>query len=210
MLKLLFLFILFSRALVAADYNCAILKFDEGCLITPSVQKVDEQILIYFRGHLDGSGHIPAKDRISSAKQATKFYGLEKLADSKGISIFVTGSSHIRISQSDLDILKPSSTSEVLLASHSGGFVGLHKSLLTYSQKIHSIYMLDNFYFGESLTHKIKDFLNKGAKCSGFFTEHNRNRFQTRFKSIIEDKNCPVEKSGSHNGHVFPFLNKKI
>ena len=99
--------------------------------------------------------------------------------------------------------------SKVILASHSGAYHGLDKTLKylkrdSYDFRLVKIIMLDNFYFESSTTDLVKEYIDEGVECTGFLTAHNLERYKARFKTKISENVCPIQTKSNH----FTAVNK--
>jgi hypothetical protein len=179
-----------------------------GCVYIPSTASDGAApLFIYFRGWLaPHNGSVPAKERVSSAGQAFTFYGLGPAADAAGAVLLVTGSSDVSVRDADVDALEKQlgrRFTSLILAAHSGGYVGLGASLPP-KRKVERVIMLDDFYFDDSAAsvgRAVADVVQRGAACAGYYTPHNKDRWEQRFKPYLT---CPVEAFGpnDHNAKV--------
>lgn len=176
-----------------------------GCFFAPKAAPSGEAtLLVYFRGFWrgHGDGRVPEGERQASSKQALEFYGLE--ASAPGAVILVTGSSDASVTENELTAVERElgvSFQKVYLAAHSGGYNGLFKSLPNLRQPTR-IVMLDNFYFTDAASAKlVQDRVAAGASCSGFYTDHNEDRWRRGFRDRVD---CKVEKRDDlgHEGGV--------
>lgn len=166
-----------------------------GCYFAPkAAPSGDAELLVYFRGFWrgHGDGRVPVGERQASSKQALEFYGLEAAAP--GAVILVTGSSDSGISENEITAIERElgvSFKQIYLAAHSGGYNGLLKSLPGLRQPSR-IVMLDNFYFTDAGSAKlIQNRVAAGASCSGFYTDHNEDRWRHGFSNRVD---CAVVK----------------
>ena len=115
----------------------------------------------------------------------------------KRIAVLVTGSSDISVKRSDLDRLQAGlgvTFGPVSVAAHSGGYVGLSRSIDTFS-RLDKIILLDPFY--SDFSAKISAQVRQGAACTGFYTPHNA----ARYKQFFSSAGCPAEARPSHDDH---------
>lgn len=161
-------------------------------------------LLLYFRGHLNGSGNITGPERIlASSRQALESYGIRKAADQLGLTALVTGSSHIPVTRKDVERLEAALGRKfplVLVAAHSGGYVGLSASL-DGLPRVDSLSLLDCFYGSDiqtALASKVAAREEQGAACRGFATPHNLKRYRTYFQPLSR---CAVEARPSDAEH---------
>lgn len=176
-----------------------------GCYFAPKgPPSEDAELLVYFRGFWrgHGDGRVPEGERQASSRQALEFYGLEAAAPRA--VILVTGSSDSGVSENEVTAIERElgvSFKRIHLAAHSGGYVGLFKSLPRLRQP-RRILMLDNFYFTDAASAKlVQDKVDAGAACSGFYTDHNEDRWRRGFRDRVV---CAVEKRDDlgHEGGV--------
>ncbi|OGS28604.1 MAG: hypothetical protein A2218_07295 [Elusimicrobia bacterium RIFOXYA2_FULL_53_38] len=201
-----------SKARQAPD--CAAFK-TTGCYFNGAKPGAKAPLLIYYRGHLSAQnyptgglygGHITGPANIlSSARSALTFYGLKQLALDKGLVVLVTGSSDISVLQIEVDDLQSELGyvfPRVSLAAHSGGYVGLSRSIGTLN-RVDDIILLDPFY--TDFAAKIRPRILEGAACSGFYTPHNAKRYKQYFSGL----GCQVEArtgAADHENWVAPCL----
>jgi hypothetical protein len=167
--------------------------------------------MIYFRGWTkDHDGSVPVAERLRTSRAALGDYALNRAAAAIGAVLLVTGSSDAAVRDADIDALEKQtgrSFSRLILAAHSGGYVGLTASLPK-RRDVERVIMLDNFYFNDgpdSLGHRVADLVGKGAKCAGFYTPHNKDRYEQRFKPYLT---CAVDPFGKndHDAKVIDCL----
>lgn len=155
-------------------------------------------------GHITGSANI-----VRSAAAALKFYKLAELAAEKGLVVLVTGSSDIAVRQAEIDALGRELGKDftgVYAAAHSGGYVGLSASLPSLA-RLDALVLLDPFYSDFSAAVLART--QAGAACGGFYTPHNKARYQKWFTGA----GCAVDESFSaadHEGWVGPSLKKHL
>lgn len=171
-----------------------------GCwYASPDAPAADATLMIYFRGWTKGyNGVVPSGLRASSSRAAFADYRLQSAADAAKAVVLVTGSSDAAVKDAEIAALEKETGrnfSKLILASHSGGYVGLTASVPP-SKPVARVVMLDNFYFDDapdSLAHKIGALVDKGAACAGFYTPHNKDRYQKRFAPHAK---CAVDAFG--------------
>lgn len=180
---------------------------DKGCLLVPEGGVTgDARLLIYYRGWWrgHGNGSVPGGERIESSRQALSFYGLEAAAAKVGAVVFITGSSDQAFVEEDIAGLEKETGfrfANVSVAAHSGGYVGLFKSLPSL-RRPERIVMLDNFYFTDAAkAAAVQKLVEGGAVCAGFYTAHNESRWREGFRSRVT---CSVEAQDKlgHEGGV--------
>ena len=181
----------FAAEKLADDSPCLEVR-STGCVYTPAAG--DGGLLIYLRGWWGQyRGSVPARMRTVSARTIFREVGLQRVADRSGLTVLVTGSSDVAVLDADVKALERAARrkfSRVAVAAHSGGFVGLEATLQDLPAIVRVV-MLDDFYFDrEPLTGLIAARVGSGAKCTGFVTTHNLDRWQKRFKPFVE---CPVD-----------------
>lgn len=145
---------------------------------------------------------VPAAQFLSSARQAFVAYGLGKTAAEKRSVLLVTYRSGLGVSPAVVDSLRDQSKksfSSIAVAAHSGGYVGLLKTLEAGVVPAR-ILMLDNFYGkgGGGLASRLQRLISSGARCGGFYTPHNRVNFEEGYKKTV---NCSIDGLGSDGQH---------
>jgi len=186
-----------------------------GCYFNGARPGVKAPLLIFYRGHLSAQnypsgglygGHITGPANIlSSSRSALTFYGLQQLALDKDLVVLVTGSSDISVLQFDVENLQSELGyvfPRVSVAAHSGGYVGLSKSIVSLN-RVDNIILLDPFY--TDFAAKIRPRILEGAACSGFYTPHNAKRYTQYFSGL----GCQIEaRTGAedHENWVAPCL----
>lgn len=178
-----------------------------GCYYSGAPAGAAVPLLIYYRGWVSDTnypgsgmygGHISGRANIlRSARAALSFYKLKQLAAEKRIAVLVTGSSDISVKRPDLDRLQAElgvAFGPVSAAAHSGGYVGLGRSIDSFSE-LNKIILLDPFYadFSAGIGTKIR----QGAVCTGFYTPHNAARYKRYFSGI----GCSAEPRTSPADH---------
>lgn len=175
-----------------------------GCVYVPASAAADgaAPLMIYFRGWVKPyDGAVPAAERLRSARTAFTSYELGRAADAAGAVLLVTGSSDAAVRDADVDALEKQvgrRFSRLILAAHSGGYDGLGESL-PQKRAVARVIMLDDFYFDDgpdSLGHRVADLVGKGAACAGFYTPHNKDRYEQRFKPYLA---CSVDAFGKND-----------
>lgn len=177
-----------------------------ACYYVPAAAMNDPNpaVIVYFRGHTSAYGGIvPADQRVRSAQQAFTYYALGQNADALGMAILVTGSSDQAVPDTDIDALERTVNKtfrRIILASHSGGYVGF-KASLPYNRKISRVVMLDNFYFDSTLSKSVADVVSGGATCGGFHTPHTHASYEKDFKPYLT---CSIamRREDEHNTAV--------
>ena len=175
-----------------------------GCVyVSPkAAEDGSAPLFVYFRGWVKPyNGSVPVPERPSSAQGAFSTYGLGAAADAAGAILLVTGSSDAAARDADIDALEKQvgrRFSRLILAAHSGGFVGLNASL-PQRRAVARVIMLDDFYFNDgpdSLGRRVAALVGKGAACAGYYTPHNKDRWEQRFKPYLA---CPVDAFGPND-----------
>ena len=175
-----------------------------GCVyVSPkAAEDGSAPLLVYFRGWTKAhKGSVPVAERAASAREAFSSYDLDRAADAAGAVLFVTGSSDASFQDADVDALETKvgrRFSRLILAAHSGGYVGLDASL-PQRREVARVIMLDDFYFSDgpdSLGRRVAALVGRGAACAGFYTPHNKERWEQRFKPYLT---CPVDAFGPHD-----------
>lgn len=194
---MLLLSLILSAAL-AQDHPCRPVP-EVGCWYGPA--DWDGTVLVYLRGHHpDRGAGVPRAELTASARQAFEAYGLQAAADSARARVLVTGGSPIVVAAGTLARLEPK---RVVVAAHSGGVAALEHTLAGLPA-VDRVVLLDMFY-GErrvdgvaQLSRTARTVARAGAACSGFFTAHNRDRYERLFRD--EAPQCAVV-DGSAFGH---------
>lgn len=188
--------------------------FEHGfCVTRGSDIKNSKAVLIYLRGHWNYRGNVPTPELPNSIEQALNYYDLRKNQKKVNLPMIVSSSSHLSLNISKLEELGVDDSKEIILASHSGGYLGLLytlSNLKNSSYKIKKIIMLDNFYFGKASTPLIKSYIDQGSECNGFYTQHNEARLEQRFLPEIPNELCPIQKKKYHNQDVNDCLAQYI
>lgn len=173
-----------------------------GCWFAPGDAPAGAPLLVYLRGHHPTLGpNVPEGQWLASSRQAFSAYGLAKTAREKGVVVLVTYRSGLGVKPGDVAAVAAESKrdfAKTILAAHSGGYVGLGKTLdadLTPARVV----MLDDFYGAGSdgLARKLQRAISLGAACSGFYTPHNRKNFETGYRGVA----CSVDAMGSDAQH---------
>jgi len=173
-----------------------------GCFYAPSSVSGDTTLLVYLRGWYGRyKGSVPAAKRVESARQAFATYGLGTLADKKGLAVLVLGSSSAGVTPEDVAELASESGlkfTKTILAAHSGGYVGLGKTLSA-GVPASRILMLDDFYdTSGGLAKKLQEAVSKGASCAGYHTAQNRDSWLKVYKPSVA---CSVDDMGDDSHH---------
>lgn len=183
-----------------------------GCWYAPPGLPSDAPLLVYLRGHHPTLGpNVPPTQFLASSRQAFTSYGLDKPAADRKMVVLVTYRSGLGVSPAVVDSLTEESKhafSSISVASHSGGYVGLLKTLEAGLAPA-KVLMLDNFYGqgGGGLASRLQRLISSGARCSGFYTPHNRVNYEAGYKKTV---NCAVDGMASdaqHNPAVNRCLN---
>lgn len=192
--------------------NCKVLNKNSCLYLDNNITYKDDTIVIYHRGFWGKyKGKVPTKLRKRSIKQALSKYDLNRSSDKLKIPFLVSTSSNVGFSikeiESSIKKAKLKENAKVILASHSGGYLGLIKTLKnlkkgSYTFKIENIVMLDNFYFSSRSAGLLKEFFDKGVKCTGFYTEHNSKRLKSVLLKKVDSEVCSIEKRRGHNKSV--------
>ena len=202
MIKLLLIIILslISLRIFAEEPICGI----KGCFL----DRHSETLILYFRGHTkkfggQTPGRVPRSQWVNSAMDFLDNSSY-RLSQYKLLSnLYVTGSSHLSFSNDDINyLLELTGSTELILASHSGGYLGFNITLQNLSKKnrdiISGVWLFDNFY-SKNTSRILNDELSKDfleSNCFGYTTPHNKQRYYSSFKTI-----CPLVdnlKNGFH------------
>lgn len=179
-----------------------------GCYYSGAPAGEAVQLLIYYRGWLSetnypggglSGGHIGGADLLRSSRAALSFYKLRQLADDRRLAVLVTGSSDVAVTRADVDRLEAQLGARfgaVSVAAHSGGYVGLGKSLDSFG-RLERIVLLDPFYADFSA--QVAAQVRRGAACGGFYTPHNA----ARFKQFFSGSGCTAEPRTSPGDHEY-------
>lgn len=174
-----------------------------GCVYAPEGLPEDAPLLVYLRGHHGSLGaDVPAAQCLSSSRQAFKAFRLGALADEKGLAVLVTYRSGLPVTPADVAAAGKAlqrSFSKVILAAHSGGYVGLGRTLDAGTPAARVV-MLDDFYGAgaDGLPRKLQKAIALGASCSGFYTPHNAKNFAAGYQRAVA---CDVDAFGSDDQH---------
>jgi hypothetical protein len=179
------------------DIDCSII--DKGCLL----RRNSDTVIVFFRGWIspaDMSRYRGERNRVhqSSWTDSARDHlirGEMALAPlDLDSSIFTVGSSHLGLTQNDLDqILEAANAQRLIFASHSGGYNGLRATILPiprdYWERVVGIWLLDNFYGAARMAQDLER--NFGGEflrdhCYGFLTDHNYANYRQYFSSF-----CP-------------------
>ena len=176
-------------------------------------------LFIYYRGWLSESnypggglygGKITGEANIlRSSRAAFTHYELMRLASEKGLVVLATGSSDIAVKQADIENLQRElgyDFPRVYVAAHSGGYVGLSASIDSL-KRVDGIILLDPFY--SDFSAKILPRTQSGTSCTGYFTPHNKARYQKWFSGL----KCSFDESTTDKNHdpwVVPSLEKNL
>ncbi len=174
-----------------------------GCWFVPESAPADAPLLVYLRGHHPSLGaNVPAGQWLASSRQAFGAYDLGRTASDKRVAVLVTYRSGLGVTEADLAALAKESKrtfSTTILAAHSGGYVGLGRTLDA-GLSVSRVIMLDNFYGagGDGLAQKLQRVISSGAGCAGFYTPHNKKNYDTGYKNAIH---CSIDGLGSDAQH---------
>lgn len=186
----------------AKDEDCLPLA-GIGCYHAPEGLPLDAPLLVYLRGHHPSLGpNVPAGQFLASARQAFTAYELGRIAQEKQVVVLVTYRSGLGVTDSDLAGLAQEAKrtfSKTILAAHSGGYVGLGRTLDS-GLPASRIVMLDDFYGagGDGLAMKLQRRISAGTACAGFYTPHNKKNYDTGYKGSIQ---CSIDALGSDALH---------
>lgn len=174
-----------------------------GCVYAPEGLSEDAPLLVYLRGHHPTMrADVPPAQFLASSRQAFSAYGLGGVARAKGVTVLVTYRSGVGVSPDDVAAAGQAlgrRFSKVLLAAHSGGYVGLGRTL-DLGTTAARVVMLDDFYGAGSdgLPAKLQKVIALGASCSGFYTPHNAKNYAAGYRKAIA---CDVDSFGSDDQH---------
>ncbi len=173
-----------------------------GCLYFPGYLKSKQPSLLYIRGLIQSKAKIPQSTK--NLFDSSEGYNLKRVAESNGQIIFATHKSEVSIPSEVIQCLKKlSSTSDLDVASHSNGVLGIIKNQSVLKNGVRNLYLLDNFYVPEGMATAVDKI--KAKNCSGFYTSHNSARLRKFQKSLALD--CDISKATKgHVGSVAPFL----
>ncbi len=166
-------------------------------------------LLIYHRGYVEEplpgerrarqGRPVPPSLLAASARQAARQYDLATAAAALDASLIVTGSFELGVEPS-----RYARRRRVLIAAHSGGVVGLAKTLDNVSA-LDGIALLDCFYgeddgtlepLGERVARLLR--ASPRAVCGGFDTPHNASRLRRLFVPALGDQagRCAFDARG--------------
>lgn len=194
-----------ARAQEKAD-SCLPLE-GVGCWFAPADAPADAPVLVYLRGHHPSLGpNVPAAQALASSRQAFLAYGLGELAARRRLVVLVTYRSGLGVSPDDLAALAKESGrafSGTFLAAHSGGYVGLGRTLDA-GTTASRVVMLDDFYGAGSdgLPMKLQRLISSGASCAGFHTPHNEKNFEKGYRRAIACSVDALKSDDQHNAAV--------
>lgn len=177
-----------------------------GCWYAPEGAPANSPLLVYLRGHHPRyKGDVPAAQALASSRQAFTGYDLGRIAAGKNMALLVTYRSDAAATPKVLAALAEASTrtfSSVVLASHSGGYVGLAKTLAAGVAPTRVV-MLDNFYGagGGGLAASLQRLISSGMACSGFRSPHNDDNYEKGYEKAVA---CAIDRRGAneHNTGV--------
>ena len=187
------------------------LRVKSGMLLAPKNQKC-ERLRIYFPGYAQELGK---KHTLTSSREQKKWisylvgpgnYHLGPKIQEKGCPILMLNDSYTSPDNDELnDIMEKAGATEIEILSHSGGYLGLQKALITWDKSnidaVTSLLMLDNFY-DPGLIKTLEKKLgaqNLQNICGGFSTDGRGLSFLTICPQIQIDKDVSVPKKGSNN-----------
>lgn len=191
-----------APALAAEAEDCLPLP-GIGCWFAPEGAAADAPLLVYLRGHHGTYGaDVPAARWLASSRQAFAAYDLGRIAAQKGVVVLVTYRSGLGVRPEDVAALAAESKRtfpRTIVAAHSGGFVGLGRTLDSGLAPARVV-MLDDFYGagGDGLAQKLQRAVSAGAGCSGFYTPHNKKNFEAGFQRAVA---CSVDGLSSDSLH---------
>jgi hypothetical protein len=164
----------------------------------------NNKVLIYLRGHVPANLYnqnetgflkppapLGRDKRITSANEALKTYGLEKLNIS---TLILSTVSHFYVDSLYYESQKALFQSkDIYIASHSGSYRILNQQLKALEElgllpQVKGIYLLDNFYGSTAMAMQLQEYLKQIDDCRGFYTTHNLERFNERYKNQIDCK----------------------
>lgn len=185
----------FIPKLFAANLDCSDFNDLSGCLLVPQ-KLTSKKLFIYLRGHFEGkSPPHPSSlsDRKRSLEEAVKTYKLAMLSEQVGMPILFSSVANIYFTKAKVRaIMREYNLEEIALASHSGSYTALNKELDLLSS-VKEVFLLDNFYGTEAFALELGELIQEsGSLCRGFLTAHNKQRYESRYKKVI---NCLVEKN---------------
>ncbi|MFI5347373.1 MAG: hypothetical protein ACHQ51_13445 [Elusimicrobiota bacterium] len=178
-----------------------------GCYFVPDDAPQDATLLIYLRGHHPVyKSRVPASECLASARQAFLFYGLGRLAEEKKMAVLVTCRSGQAVTENNLAALAQEAGkpfAKRIIAAHSGGYVGLGATLDA-GVNTSRILMLDDFYDGspDGLNKKVQKAVAAGATCAGYFTPHNKKRYETAYKPVVSCAMDELKDNALHDPTV--------
>lgn len=175
---------------------------------------------IYHRGHYKGRSDFGADERTKSAQEALKgpAYKLESTAQKVNAIVVASGSSAVSYTPSDIAALEAKyklSFTAITLSAHSGGYVGLNKTMGAFKplqQKVRQILMLDNFYSTkeEGMLKVLREYQGAKVPCHGFMTDHNADRVKKFYQQNGIFCNVEGPASMDHTKSVGPFLERLL
>lgn len=174
-----------------------------GCYFVPAGVPADAPLLVYLRGHHPVyRSNVPAGQCLASARQAFMAYELGETAEENQVVVLVSYRSDLGLTNADLSALGRESKrtfSKTILAAHSGGYVGLGRTLDS-GMTAARVVMLDNFYGAgrDGLPQKLQRLISAGAGCAGFYTPQNKRNYEAGFKNAIQ---CSIDAMSSDDQH---------
>lgn len=176
-----------------------------GCWFAPEGAPADAPLLVYLRGHHSSFGpNVPAAQALASARQAFAAYELGKTASDKKLVVLVTYRSGLGVTPDDVAAVASASKRtfpRTIAAAHSGGYVGLGKSLDAGLAPARVV-MLDNFYDAGGLAARLQRLISAGTACSGFYTPHNKKNYDAGYKRAVACSIDGMTDNAQHNAAV--------
>lgn len=178
-----------------------------GCWYVPESAPPDAPLLVYLRGHHPAlKADVPGAQFLESSRQAFSAYRLGEIARERGVVVLVTYRSGLGVTPGDVAAASAQSSrafSKVILAAHSGGYVGLGRTLDA-GTTASRVVMLDDFYGAGSdgLAVKLQRLISSGAGCSGFYTPHNEKNYLSGYKRAIACDVDALKGDDQHNAAV--------
>jgi hypothetical protein len=178
-----------------------------GCWYAPEGAPAGAPLLIYLRGHHPAyKAAVPSGQFLASARQAFMAYGLGKTAREKQVVVLVTYRSGLGVTDEDVADLEKEANrtfARTILAAHSGGYVGLGRTLDS-GMAPSRVVMLDDFYGAgaDGLPQKLQRLIAAGMRCSGFHTPHNKKNYETGYKRAIQCSIDAMDEDDQHNAAV--------
>jgi hypothetical protein len=200
--------VLTAPARAAGPEDCRPLR-GIGCWFAPEDAPADAPLLVYLRGHHGVYGpDVPAGLWLTTSRQAFAAFDLGRIAAQKGVVVLVTYRSGLGVRPEDVAALAAESKRtfpRTIVAAHSGGYVGLGRTLDSGLSPARVV-MLDDFYGAgvDGLAQKLQRAVSAGAACSGFYTPHNKKNYEAGFRRAVA---CSVDGLSSDSLHD-PAVNR--